>query len=262
MQKCRTDKKDYRLELIMFEKNPLLKIIFFIAAILTTLSGCSSVVADNVIVDSKKSDSYHFKITKKIPDSKFGIELEYQTVNGSGPQTFPQVTGGTSSNPTIIRPEITTNNDFSLKSASILGKWSAHESKYFGINLLIGITNLRTYVEITEPSNKKTTLKHDPSAVFTHKVELYFPINDKLKLTFGSTAGIRSDTDLQIQSLSLDYQATKFIQLNIGYKDWSYEHTGDKSYLNNYSPNVLNFDSDSNVSLSAAGLLAGMALTF
>jgi hypothetical protein len=232
------------------------------------LQGCA--YTDDVKTEDNHVLYYKVSAAKDIPDTSLGLMIEAQGTKGEGTQFFSEeeIRPYVHSKPVQIRPAVTTQNEFSLRSTSIVGKWNALNNSHVGINVYLGGIDLDAHVKVIEPSGKTTELQHRTHTV-TQKFEMYWPITPKLKVTGGIAESFRSDFEARTFSLSLDYQLTKAFEFSLGYNKWTYDFSDDSFQINVQgssgtaeNDSGLIFNSHSEISLDTAGVQAGVGFKF
>jgi hypothetical protein len=245
--------------------------LLFILMLCLPLIHCA--FSDDVVVRDRHTLNYKASLNKEMPNTRLGLLIEHQGTQGEGQQVFPEkiyeAYSITNPHSARIRPEIITQNEFSLNSTAIAGKWNALKTAHVGINVYIGGIDMNSHVKVIEPTGKTTELSRRTKTIM-HKFELYLPITDTLKLTGGVSESFRSDTELTIGSVSLDYQLTKSLGFSLGHTSWYYDFHDHASFTPfasasssaNQRYDELNFNSGTEVAIKAAGVLFGIAYTF
>jgi hypothetical protein len=241
----------------------------FILILCLPLLDCA--YSDDIEVRDRHTLNYKATLNKEIPNTRLGLLIEHQGTQGEGQQIFPEKSFKSFSIPSSVqkRPETITQNEFSLHSTAIAGKWNALKATHVGINVYLGGIDMNSHVKVIEPSGKISELRHSTKTIM-HKFELYLPITNTLKVTGGISESFRSDTELTIGSVSLDYQLAKSLALSLGYTNWYYDfhNHSSASVFSAESPSTnpseigLTFNSGSEVTLKTAGVLFGIAYTF
>lgn len=239
---------------------PALKIAV-IGSCSISLMHCGT-VADNVKVKDSNTPGYSFSLAHKIdPDSRWAITADFQRTNGEGPQTFPEVIQYSGGNQDVTRPEITTQNDFTIAATSIAARWTLLDKPHLKMNLYFGGTQVNADVDIRDGNGGKWHLARD-SFSFTPKFELIYPINDKLSLSASTTDLLKAHTNYNTQSIQLDFHVNDTLTFNLGYKHWHFDDDPDASSELAYPNNQLAFDRTSELELNSKGVTGGIAISF